>query len=92
MQRQSRSRKLIGGRIMKITPSKVPRVIGKAGSMIELIKDKTKCQIIVGQNGVIWLKGENEGLAAKTIYKIERESHTTGLTDKITAYLDKGGE
>ena len=85
-----RTRKLIGGRILKITPSKVPRVIGKAGSMIELIKDKTKCQIIVGQNGIIWIKGENEGLATKAILTIERESHITGLTDKISALLDKG--
>ena len=56
-----RTRKLIGGRFLKITPSKVPRVIGKAGSMIELVKEKTKCQIIVGQNGIIWIKGEKEG-------------------------------
>ena len=85
-----RTRKLIGGRILRITPSKVPRVIGKAGSMIEMIKDKTKCQIIVGQNGIIWIKGEKEGLATKAILTIERESHITGLTDKISALLDKG--
>ena len=87
-----RTRKLIGGRILKITPSKVPRVIGKAGSMIELIKDKTKCQIIVGQNGVIWIKGEKESLASKTILMIEKESHISGLTDKITKFLENGGE
>jgi exosome complex component RRP4 len=55
-----RARKLIGGRVLTITPSKVPRLIGKQGSMIELIKNKTKCQIIVGQNGVVWIKGERE--------------------------------
>jgi exosome complex component RRP4 len=84
-----RARKLIGGRILRITPSKVPRVIGKAGSMIEMIKDKTKCQIIVGQNGIIWIKGEKESLASKAILRIERESHITGLTDKISELLDK---
>ncbi|MFH1473536.1 MAG: exosome complex RNA-binding protein Rrp4 [Candidatus Aenigmatarchaeota archaeon] len=85
-----RTRKLIGGRLLKIMPSKVPRVIGKAGSMIELIKDKTKCQIIVGQNGVIWIKGDNEALATKAVLTIERDSHTTGLTDKISLLLEKG--
>jgi len=85
-----RSRKLIGGRVLTITPSKVPRLIGKEGSMIELIKNKTKCQIIVGQNGVVWIKGEKEGLAAKAILTIENESHIIGLTDKITAMLEKG--
>jgi len=84
-----RARKLIGGRILKITPSKVPRLIGREGSMIELIKDKTKCQIIVGQNGVVWIKGEKEDLASKAILTIERESHISGLTDKISELLDK---
>jgi exosome complex component RRP4 len=85
-----RARKLISGRVLTITPSKVPRLIGKQGSMIELIKNKTKCQIIVGQNGVVWIKGEQEGLAAKAILTIENESHISGLTDKITAMLEKG--
>lgn len=85
-----RARKLIGGRILTITPSKVPRLIGKEGSMIELIKDKTKCQIIVGQNGVVWIKGEKEALATKAVLTIESESHTSGLTDRISELLDKG--
>lgn len=85
-----RSRKLMSGRILKITPSKVPRLIGKEGSMIELIKNKTKCQIIVGQNGIVWIKGEKESLASKAILTIENESHISGLTDKISAMLDKG--
>jgi len=85
-----RARKLISGRVLTITPSKVPRLIGKQGSMIELIKNKTNCQIIVGQNGVVWIKGEQEGLAAKTVLMIESESHISGLTDKITAMLEKG--
>jgi len=85
-----RARKLIGGRILKITPSKVPRLIGKEGSMIELIKDKTKCQIIVGQNGVVWIKGEKEGLATKAVLTVDSESHTTGLTDRVSELLEGG--
>ncbi|NIO44200.1 MAG: RNA-binding protein [Candidatus Aenigmarchaeota archaeon] len=85
-----RSRKLIGGRILKITPSKVPRLIGKEGSMIELIKKSTKCQIIVGQNGIVWLKGEKEALASKAILTIDAESHIVGLTDKISQLLEQG--
>ena len=86
------ARKLIGGRILKITPSKVPRLIGREGSMIELIKGETKCQIIVGQNGVVWLKGENESLATRAILMVESESHTVGLTDRISELLGKKGE
>ena len=59
--------------------------------MVELIKEKSKCQIVVGQNGIVWLKGEKEGLAAKAIKMIENEAHTEGLTDRVTKLLE-GGE
>ncbi|MBR9682102.1 MAG: RNA-binding protein [Candidatus Aenigmarchaeota archaeon] len=85
-----RAKKLVGGKLLSITPSKVPRLIGREGSMIELIKTKTACQIIVGQNGVVWVKGEQENLAMKAIMTIEKESHISGLTDRITGLL--GGE
>ncbi len=86
-------RKLKGGKIIEISPSKVPRVIGKQGSMVTLIKEKTNCKIIVGQNGKIWISGvnsESESLATNAIYKIEQESHLDGLTDRIKEFLEKG--
>ncbi|MBI4153149.1 RNA-binding protein [Candidatus Woesearchaeota archaeon] len=84
--------KLSGGRIIKVNPHKVPRIIGKQGSMVTLIKDKTHCLISVGQNGVVWVKGkaDEELLAVKAIKKIEAEAHLEGLTDKITAFLGNG--
>ncbi|UCG95211.1 MAG: KH domain-containing protein [archaeon] len=82
-------RKLHGGNIIKITPAKVPRLIGRSGSMIEMIKKKTGCHIIVGQNGLVWIKGEREVLAAEAVLKVERESHTEGLTDRIGEMLDQ---
>ena len=84
-------RKLKGGRIIKITPSKVPRVIGKQGSMISMIKEKTNCRIIVGQNGLVWIQGDDNDkmmLAVNTIYKIEEEAHLSGLTDRIKSFLE----
>ncbi len=83
-------RKLEGGHIIKITSYKVPRVIGKGGSMIKLIKEMTNTAIIVGQNGWIWIKGsrrKDELKAIRAIYTIEKESHTSGLTDKIKRML-----
>ncbi len=84
--------KLIGGRIILITPNKVPRVIGKAGSMVDMIKRASNCRITVAQNGRIWLKGNNakeENLAAMAIMKIEKESHVEGLTDKVARFLEE---
>jgi len=88
--RSPSSRKLYGGTIIKIMPTKVPRVIGKAGSMINLIKTKTGCQVYVGQNGIIWIKGTDKDKAIEAVLTIEKESHAIGLTEKIEKML--GGE
>ncbi|MEK6841008.1 MAG: exosome complex RNA-binding protein Rrp4 [Nanoarchaeota archaeon] len=88
-------RKLIGGKVIEVTPSKVPRMIGKQGSMISMIKDYTGCNLLVGQNGKVWVKGtslEKENLVTKMIMKIEQESHIDGLTDKIKNLLEKNGK
>jgi len=86
-------RKLEGGNIVRITPAKVPRLIGKGGSMIELIKKKTGTHIIVGQNGLVWLKGGDPALAARAVEMVDKYSHVDGLTDKINEMLEKfGGE
>lgn len=82
------TRKLFGGRIISITPAKVPRVIGKKGTMVSIIKNKTGCSITVGQNGLIWIKGEHEDLVADAIEMIEKHSHESGLTDRVSKYLD----
>ncbi len=82
-------KKLIGGVTISISPTKIPRVIGKQGSMIKTLKDKSKCDILVGQNGIVWMKGEPEMLfkLTKAIKLIEKESHTSGLTERITKLL-----
>jgi exosome complex component RRP4 len=81
------ARKLMEGVTVKITPSKVPRLIGKEGSMISTIKEKTKTIIRVGQNGVVWISGEKVDKAIKAIKLIEEKSHIIGLTDEITKLL-----
>jgi len=83
-----RCRKLRGGRVLDINAAKVPRLIGREGSMIRMIKDKTRCNICVGQNGIIWMDGENQDIALEAIGEIERQPQQDGLTDKIAAMLD----
>ena len=77
--------KFKGGIIVDISPTKVPRLIGKKGSMINMIKNKTNCKIVVGQNGLVWVKGDEdmEQLTREIIHTIEVEAHTSGLTNKI---------
>ena len=84
--------KFKGGIIVDIAPTKVPRLIGKKGSMINMIKDKTNCKIVVGQNGLVWVKGDED--MEQLTKEIEAEAHTSGLTNKIKnkLYLAIDGE
>jgi len=83
-------RKLVGGQTIDIDATKVPRLIGRGGSMIGLLKRLTRCHIIVGQNGRVWLDGtvEDVTLALAAIKKIEQDAHKLGLTDAVAAYIE----
>lgn len=81
-------RKLIGGEIIEVEPVKIPRIIGRNSSMVSMIKQYTKCEVTVGKNGRIHLKGGDTAKALNAITKICKESHTTGLTDRIKQYLE----
>ena len=84
--------KVENGITIRINSSKVPRVIGKQGSMINLIKDATGCNIVVGQNGIVWIRGddiEQELLAKETINLITEKSFVTGLTELVKEFLEK---
>jgi exosome complex component RRP4 len=77
------------GQVVCISHTRVPRLIGKGGSMISMLKKEVNCDIFVGQNGRIWINGgaEDMDLALKTITLIEKEAHTNGLTDRIIEFL-----
>jgi len=83
------AKKLYGGIIIKVSPTKIPRIIGKGGSMIQSIKQATKCDIVTGQNGVIWIRGDDKAKAIEAILTIEKESHILGLTDRIQKMLSE---
>jgi exosome complex component RRP4 len=90
--RESGLGKIMRGRLVEVTPTKIPRIIGRQGSMVGMIKRETDCQLTIGQNGLILISGkspEAERIAVKAIHKIEKESHTRGLTDKVTEMIKK---
>ena len=84
-------RKLYSGTIVKINPTNVPRIIGKQGSMITTIREKTQTRIQIGQNGYIWIdgKGDDISLAQKAVEMINEEATSKGLTKKIEKLLEK---
>jgi len=82
--------KIEEGLIFEINPNKVPRVIGKEGSMIKIIKENTGCDITVGQNGGVLVRGSSidaELFAKKAIRFIEEKSFISGLTDEVTKWF-----
>jgi exosome complex component RRP4 len=82
------------GIIFKVNPNKVPRVIGKEGSMIKLIKDYTNCNITVGQNGYVWINGDkvdDELLAKSAVEFIVENSFIEGLTDAMEGWFKEKG-
>ncbi|WP_457554754.1 exosome complex RNA-binding protein Rrp4 [Candidatus Pyrohabitans sp.] len=93
--RQRGCRVIRGGRLIQISPAKVPRVIGRKRSMISMIVKETGCKLLVGQNGRVWIGGRNAktaDLVERAIRKIEAEAHTSGLTDRIKEMIVKERE
>ena len=83
--------KIDSGELVKISPSKVPRLIGKQGSMIQAIEGATNSSITIGQNGLIILNNDNNsGLerATRAIKMIEINLYEPNLEEKIQNLLD----
>ncbi|MHC1590170.1 MAG: exosome complex RNA-binding protein Rrp4 [Candidatus Hecatellaceae archaeon] len=84
--------KVEGGVVIDLTPTKVPRLIGKKGSMINMIKQLTGCEVIAGQNGKVLIKGRNlkmVELAIHSVRMVEEQAHTSGLTDRIRKFIEE---
>ena len=84
--------KLEKGFIFRVIPNRIPRVIGREGSMINLIKERTGCDITVGQNGWIWIKGNTldaQIKARKAIEFVTQKVYVEGLTEQVEEWFEK---
>jgi exosome complex component RRP4 len=83
-------RRIEGGRLVKISHSKVSRIIGKSGSMISMLKNMTDCRITVGQNGMIWIDGEDENaeVAVQAVKMVEAQAQAGNLTDRVRVFIE----
>lgn len=83
--------KIPRGELLRISATRVPRLIGKRGSMIQTIEQATQTRVLIGQNGVVVVTGRNsEGidLAVRAIKMVEEEAHTANLTQRIKVLLN----
>ena len=86
--------KIDSGELVKISPAKIPRLIGKHGSMIQTIERSTNATITVGQNGLIVVScDETNGLlkALAAIRMVDEQAHLVNLTDKVKKMLGSNG-
>jgi len=84
--------KIDSGELVKISPAKIPRLIGKHGSMIQTIEGSTNATITVGQNGLIILKCDNSAGLKKAIASVKMIGmiqYEVNIEDKIQNILDE---
>jgi len=81
--------KLEGGTIVRISPARIPRVVGRGGSMIQTITKHTQAHVAIGQNGRIWVDGSPEAIRRVTdvLRMIEEHGQRSGLTDRVESFL-----
>jgi len=81
--------KIESGEIVKMSPTKVARLIGRRGAMINLVSERTTCDVQVGQNGVVVVNGPPEGIlkVKECIKMIEEATASSDLMAQVEAYL-----
>lgn len=83
--------KIDSGEMVEISPSKIPRLIGKRGTMIQAIESATNAIITIGQNGWVVVACESaDGLlkAKKAIQMVNERAHIANLTDQVREMLE----
>lgn len=77
--------------MIEIVPTRIPRIVGKKKSMLDMLVKETQCQVVPAANGRILIRGcpssEHEAIAINAIKIIENTPYIQGLTEKIREYL-----
>ncbi len=84
--------KIESGELVKMSPNKVPRLIGKRGSMIQVIESATNAVITIGMNGwIIVACDDTDGLlkAKKAIKMVDDMTLTLNLTEQVKEMLEQ---
>ena len=84
-------RRMFGGDVIEVTAVRTPRLIGKSGSMLELLKQGTGCDIIIGKNGRVWARNGNLALLKKIVLFINDNSYKSNLTNAVEEFFKAEG-
>lgn len=89
----SEIKKLPKGKIVDFPSAKIPRLIGRKNSMVNVLRDAAGGEIIIGNNGYVWLSEKTDiPLVLKAMKLIIKKAHFSGLTDQVTEFLRKEKE
>ncbi|MEZ0290240.1 MAG: exosome complex RNA-binding protein Rrp4 [Sulfolobales archaeon] len=83
--------KITEGSLVEVNPTRVPRIIGRKSSMLEILVRETNCDIIVANNGRILIKKcptrDHEEILIRALKIIESQPYIKGLTNKVREYI-----
>jgi len=81
-------RRLPAGKIVEFPSSKIPRLIGKKSSMLDILRTNSGGDIVVGNNGYVWMSEKcNIPLLLNALEMIRAKAHKPGLTDTMTKFF-----
>jgi exosome complex component RRP4 len=78
---------LYNGEIIEVTPVRSPRLIGKNGSMLDVLTNGTECEIFIGKNGRVWARDGDIKLLKKAVRFIDENSYKNNLTNAVEELL-----
>lgn len=84
-------KKVFGGEIIELNPVRSPRLIGKNGSMLDLLTQGSGSEVFVGKNGRVWAKDGDINELKKIINFVEQNSYKSKLTNAVEEYVKKNG-
>ncbi len=84
-------KRVFDGEIIELNAARSPRLIGKNGSMLDLLTVASGCEVFVGKNGRVWAKNGNINELKKIVKFVEENSYKSKLTNAVEAYVKKSG-
>lgn len=82
-------RKLNQGAVLNVPVQHVERLRGPNNERLQQLRDMSDCRIMVGENGRVWVDGDNNGIAwsRNAIQRVASEGHKTNF-DALMAELN----
>ncbi len=84
-------RRLKEGIMSEISMNHISRIRGEGDSTLRTLKDVSDCRIIVGENGRVWVDGDDDGIAfmRNVLDLVRNEGHKNTFTASLEAMIEE---